>query len=318
MRIINNKNSQSVREQIKRQLRMQIEKGELQAGQPVPSVRDLAAILNVNRNTVANAYKELTAEGVLEAVVGAGTFVRAMQPQSSKQALYLVMDEALQKAYLRGYSAQDITECFFNCLASLPANYDVTVMVVECNEPLLAHFCNEISRQCKVKTQGVLIDELEKAPAAFAALLADSALVICGFNHVAELTECLPGLENKIMGCMLQTDMQILSKIAQLPAGASVGYVCVNQRSAETFYNSSIFSGHKQLKRIIAGLNNQASLQSLLQDCTTVFVTNFAYEQVIGQIRPGQEIIRVDIALDAGSVALIRERLAQQSSTLPA
>lgn len=49
-----------------------------------------------------------------------------------------------------------------------------------------------------------------------------------------------------------------------------------------------------------------ASLQSLLQACATVFVTN---EQVSGQTRPGQKISRVDIALAAGSAALIREPL---------
>ncbi|HEY3424243.1 MAG TPA: hypothetical protein VGL27_05565, partial [Negativicutes bacterium] len=72
---------------------------------------------------------------------------------------------------------------------------------------------------------------------------------------------------------------------------------------------SSFFSGHRQLKRIIAGLNNTETLNSLLQDCDTVFVTNFVYEQMITRTRPGQEIIRVDISLDSGSVDLIKERI---------
>lgn len=310
MIIINNKNAQSVREQIKRQLKMQIEKGELQIGKPAPSIRDLAALLNVNRNTVASAYKELTEEGILETIIGAGTFVRAMPSQDCKQALYQVIAESVKKAFTLGYGVQDITDCFFNCLASLPVSYsDFTVMVVECNEPLLDYFCDEIARQCNVKTKGILIDELEKDPLSFAALLADIDLIVCGFNHVEELVATIPTLAEKLVGCILQTDLEILNKITQLPDGVSVGYVCVNQRSAETFYNSSFFSGHKQLKRIIAGLNSTETLHALLQECNTVFVTNFAYEQVIDQIRPDQELIRVDITLDVGSINLIKERI---------
>lgn len=310
MQIIHNKNSQSIKEQIKRQLKMQIEKGELQAGKPTPSVRDLAAILNVNRNTVASAYKELTSEGILETVVGTGTFVRIKQPSGSKQSLYQIMEKAVKEAFSLGYDPQDITECFYNCISSLPASYrDVTVMVVECNQPLLDYFCDELAAQCQVRIKGVLIDELEENPLAFTAQLADIDLVVCGFNHVEELITAIPALEKKLLGCILQTDLQILNKITQLPVGAAVGYVCVNQRSAKTFFNSSYFSGHKELKRIVAGINNTENLHSLLQDCTTIFVTNFAYEQVAAQIRPGQELVRVDITLDPGSVNLIKERI---------
>jgi GntR family transcriptional regulator len=310
MKIKMNKNAQSVREQIKRQIKRQIEKGEFQPGKPVPSVRDLAAFLNINRNTVASAYKELAAEGILETIVGAGTFVRAINPQGSKQVLYQVLNEAVKKSFALGYSAEEITDIFFNCLISLPDSCsDLTILVVECNQPFLEHLCQEIAHKFKVKTEGVLINELETDPNSFAALLANSELVVCGFNHVEELTRMVPDIETKLIGCMLQPDMQIINKIMQVPEGASVGYVCVNQRSADTFYNCSFFSRHKQLKRIIAGLNNAEALNELLRDCDTVFVTDFAYEQLSIQARPGQEIIKVGISLAADSMDFIKERL---------
>ncbi len=46
----------------------------------MPTVRELAARLVVNPNTVARAYRELVRDGVLAATQGGGTFVK-MEPQ---------------------------------------------------------------------------------------------------------------------------------------------------------------------------------------------------------------------------------------------
>jgi DNA-binding transcriptional regulator YhcF (GntR family) len=44
------------REQVKRQIRVQIETGELQAGDPLPSAKDPSAMLNINRNTITQFF----------------------------------------------------------------------------------------------------------------------------------------------------------------------------------------------------------------------------------------------------------------------
>ena len=56
-------------------LRRQVESGTLAAGDKLPPVRDLAWELKITPGTVARAYTILTDEGLLEAVVGRGTFV---------------------------------------------------------------------------------------------------------------------------------------------------------------------------------------------------------------------------------------------------
>lgn len=61
-------------------LRGAILDGRLAAGARLPSSRLLASDLGVGRNTVLSAFEQLTAEGYLEAVVGAGTRVAASLP----------------------------------------------------------------------------------------------------------------------------------------------------------------------------------------------------------------------------------------------
>ncbi|MFK3839666.1 PLP-dependent aminotransferase family protein [Serratia sp. NPDC087055] len=61
--------------QLARALRAAINKGELKAGDLLPSTRVLASALQLARGTVLAAFEQLTAEGFLEAQPGSGTRV---------------------------------------------------------------------------------------------------------------------------------------------------------------------------------------------------------------------------------------------------
>ncbi|HID64811.1 MAG TPA: PLP-dependent aminotransferase family protein, partial [Anaerolineae bacterium] len=62
--------------QIRNQLREMILDGTLSEGSRLPPERKMATALGVNRSTVVNAYRELAADGLVEARVGRGTTVR--------------------------------------------------------------------------------------------------------------------------------------------------------------------------------------------------------------------------------------------------
>ena len=62
-------------EQVREQVRAQVEAGELSPGTKLPTVRRLAADLGLAANTVARAYRELEALGVIETRGRAGSVV---------------------------------------------------------------------------------------------------------------------------------------------------------------------------------------------------------------------------------------------------
>ena len=69
-------------------IRRQLLSGALQPGQALPPVRDLAVALDVNRNTVASAYKRLVAAGIAVTQGRLGTVIRApVQPGEQEGAL---------------------------------------------------------------------------------------------------------------------------------------------------------------------------------------------------------------------------------------
>jgi GntR family transcriptional regulator len=63
--------------QLMQQIRHAVEKGILQDGDPLPSIRSLAQELVISPTTVAKAYSELEHEGLLDLRQGLGAFISA-------------------------------------------------------------------------------------------------------------------------------------------------------------------------------------------------------------------------------------------------
>jgi GntR family transcriptional regulator len=75
--------------QIAQIVRRALARGDLDAGEKLPSARDLAQRLGVNPNTVVHAFAELETQGVIETKRGLGTFVREDAPVGSMQKALL-------------------------------------------------------------------------------------------------------------------------------------------------------------------------------------------------------------------------------------
>ncbi len=75
-------------EQLRTQVAAMTVAGELEPGQKLPTVRQLAADLGLAANTVARAYRELEADGVISTQGRRGTFVRSTlldRPSASRE-----------------------------------------------------------------------------------------------------------------------------------------------------------------------------------------------------------------------------------------
>ena len=73
-------------EQLRTQVAAQVASGELPAGARLATVRQLAADLGLAPNTVARAYRELEADGVVATYGRKGTFVRSEVVDASPDA----------------------------------------------------------------------------------------------------------------------------------------------------------------------------------------------------------------------------------------
>jgi GntR family transcriptional regulator len=72
-------------DQIVTGIRCAIASRELRPGDGLPTVRQLAADLGINMNTVSRAYRALEASGLVSTVRGRGTVVTACHETGSRQ-----------------------------------------------------------------------------------------------------------------------------------------------------------------------------------------------------------------------------------------
>ncbi len=72
---IDKDSEQPIYEQIRRQIVQLVRDGLLPPGSKIPSVRQLALKLGVGKNTVSQAYDELSAESIIETRHGSGTYI---------------------------------------------------------------------------------------------------------------------------------------------------------------------------------------------------------------------------------------------------
>ena len=94
-------------EQVAAELRRAIADGEAKPGERLPPARDLAAVLEVNTNTVLRALRELRDEGLLEFRRGRGITV-AGTPE--KGAVVAQVRALVEYARRQGYCVDELVE----------------------------------------------------------------------------------------------------------------------------------------------------------------------------------------------------------------
>jgi GntR family transcriptional regulator len=106
--------------QIIEQIKRSVALGILQAGEQLPTVKQLAIDLTVNPNTVARAYRELEREQVIETSPGRGSFVRSNgvteSPRVAAEIGRDALDVALREAKSVGLARDEVRELFDTAL----------------------------------------------------------------------------------------------------------------------------------------------------------------------------------------------------------
>jgi GntR family transcriptional regulator len=97
--------------QVKNQLRLLIDRGQIVSGAQLPTVRDLAVTLEINANTVSRIYADLEREGYIARKRGIGTFaVNQAHREESDTPGKAHLKETLRQLRSLGYSDRQIIE----------------------------------------------------------------------------------------------------------------------------------------------------------------------------------------------------------------
>lgn len=99
--------------QLKQRIVHLIRFGEYQPGDQLPTVRQLSIQLGVNYHTVNKVYKDLENDGLIEQMIGRGTFVTDLseaQGLSGQSDADLIASEVVQKLLSLGMTSEEILD----------------------------------------------------------------------------------------------------------------------------------------------------------------------------------------------------------------
>lgn len=116
--------------QIENHVQFAIASGKLQAGDQLPSVRELSERLHVNPNTVAKAYRDLEVMGLLYTRRGMGVFINknieSKCREECKRRIINRLHEVASEAKASGMAKKDIIEIIDKSMALESNLYEET------------------------------------------------------------------------------------------------------------------------------------------------------------------------------------------------
>ncbi|MBI4410800.1 MAG: GntR family transcriptional regulator [Gemmatimonadetes bacterium] len=122
---IDEKDPRPIYQQIVDEVRRAVVLGTLAPEAALPSVRQLAAELRVNPNTVQQAYRELERAGVVYVRRGQGTYVAELRDggrsRERKTLAAALAQRALREAYRHGLDAEELIEAIERAAADAAA-----------------------------------------------------------------------------------------------------------------------------------------------------------------------------------------------------
>ena len=118
--IISTQSKEAIYEQIFKQIRQQILTGELQPGEALPSMRQLAKDLHISVITTKRAYEELEKQGYIYSIVGKGSFVSEQNVDIIHERKLNALEEKMNEVVVNGKELgltlkelQDLLEIYY-------------------------------------------------------------------------------------------------------------------------------------------------------------------------------------------------------------
>jgi len=103
---IDNASNRPVYQQIIDQVKRDIALGRLIKDDKLPTVRELAARLAINPNTIAKAYHQMEGEGIIVTRPGAGAFVANLDSSLSRVVRKKLLSDVLERIAVEAYHMQ--------------------------------------------------------------------------------------------------------------------------------------------------------------------------------------------------------------------
>lgn len=288
---------------LKQYLEEQIGTGIYPVGSWLPSVRDMAAELRVNRNTVSKVYQALGREGVLQVARGKGVRVVSRPAETRTaatridSAIHALVREAsvagLSRDWLQTRVAANADEVYGNRL--------VRMAFIECTPTDARQIAADLGRQLEIPVTPVDLADLPSTPD-----FADGYdLVTTTFFHLQEVSALLPETEQAtIVGLNHTVSHESVLEVARLRPGSTIAIVCPNQRSLDRVRGIVETYARGEIYAFVAD-KADATLKKTLTTADVAVDMSMTHD-LIRKMAPGTPTITVSFHIDRQSIDYLR------------
>jgi len=312
---VNRQSAVPVHVQLQAQIRHLISTGSLKPGMQLPTVRQLAGFLRINRNTVARALADLHQDGFLESRQGTGTFVVQRPPHEGRaaQSLERLVEDALDRARRLGFTHEELLATIAARAphGRTPRPVKTRALLIECNEPELSHYREQLEAELPLHVDRLLVEELQGRIAREPGLLKGYRVVITTFFYIHEVKQALPPGGPPVVALLSEANISTLLRLVELPEGTAVGLVCNSARGSQNLLSSIQSAGLAHLQPVLASADDDWSIDRMLEKTRTVVCSEQSVDRIRARMPLDVEVIIAHRRLDAGGVEMLRDLLFQ-------
>jgi DNA-binding transcriptional regulator YhcF (GntR family) len=311
--IIDNSAPITINAQIAEQIKLLIAVGELQAGDTLPTVTQLAKHLGVNHNTIAAVYNYMIESGYLVAQRGKGTFVarsQAVQKVITHQQFYNLLGQAFSAAAIVGLSPSEFGAAAYAQAVMLNQHQteDLKLVLVQ----FLQHditILEAVESEIGVPLSKVWLEDLEASePKAFKELLA-ADLVITMVPDQWEVAQ-LTAPEQEVIAINIKPDLKLLTQISSKPRNTTMLLVCQQQAGCQKMKWVLESAGISHISFETLDLASLQQNQHILSQFDIICTSKLVEEYVLQYHPQPEKVIAFGFSLDESNMSVLKARLA--------
>ena len=303
-------------DQIKGQIVYAVSTGSLLVGTRLPSVRALSAQLDVAPMTVANAYRELSAEGIIFTRAGTGTFVADIsgldEPQlfaAARDNLQQIVEAAVRQAVALGYSIEDVRRAFLNGRASNGvATESRPVALIGNFREVSEAYAREIEAllaDLQIQVNVFLLSDLRANPPALLHEIAGARLVITVPTRLQEVRAALEPEGCRVVGVAFRVSSLVRRQLSEILPAQRVGLLATYPEFLPTMMDEVGSFCLAAMPAPYALLGQEGQLAELLEQ-VDVLVYASGSEAALDSVPERVRTIELRHSLDPDSVRRLR------------
>jgi DNA-binding transcriptional regulator YhcF (GntR family) len=302
--------------QLKHHIVYLIGSGELPPGTGLPSVRQLAADLELAPATVQRTYADLQSQGMLVGIAGRGVFVADVATLSESEAnhlasMRLLLNRVVKQVGDAGLSEDEIVGTVRDVLARNRARPVPRVVFVagsmafaELNRGYLRDALSDL--KCDIEV--VLLSDLQKRGDAVLDALEPIRCLVSVVGTYTELRRLAGHRATILFPLIVDLTEETQSALMRLSPDARIGLVAEKHLLATRSVLVNHYRGTEEgLQR--AAIDDRVAVRAVLRSCTIIIHSAGAFDSLAAQVRPGTKLIEMRYRPNAASLTRLRALL---------